>query len=61
MDKRTTVNAAELLRLQQQENRPTPLTTDEVNDYAVAALMVLRGLTRGEKLRVVRRITKILG
>lgn len=60
-DQRPTINASELTKLLKQENKPEPLTTDEVSDYAAAALLILRGLPRGQKLRVIRRMSKILG
>ncbi len=50
-----TVTLADLTRLQEQENRPTPLSSDEVQDYAFAVLMVLRGLPRAEKVKVLKR------
>lgn len=56
MEKRATVNLADLARLQEQVNRPAGLSRDEVQDYATASLVVMRGLTRGDKLRVIRRM-----
>lgn len=61
MGERASVNISELTRLQEQANRPTPLTADEVNDYAIASLVVLRGCSRGDKLKVVRRMRRLLG
>jgi hypothetical protein len=61
MGERASVNISELTKLQEQANRPTPLTPDEVNDYAIAALVVLRGCTRRDKLRVVARMRRLLG
>jgi hypothetical protein len=58
---RATVSLADLTRLSEQENRPGPLTADEVDDFASAALIVLRGMTRREKLRVIRRMRRLLG
>lgn len=55
MPDRPTVTLADLQKLQDQENRPTPLTTDEIQDYAFAVLMVLRGLPRAEKVKVLAR------
>jgi hypothetical protein len=52
-----TVTLADLQRLSLQANRPTPLTTEEVEDFAV----VLRGMRRGDKLRVLRRARRLLG
>lgn len=34
---------------------------DQVSDYAVAALGVMRGLSRGDKLKVLRRMQRMLG
>lgn len=58
---RATINISELGKLQEQLNRPAALTADEVNDYAVACLVVVRGMPRREKLRVVARMRKLLG
>ncbi len=58
---RPTVTISDLARLQEQANRPTPLTVDEVHDYAVATLIVLRGLPRRDKLRVLARMRKVIG
>jgi hypothetical protein len=58
---RPTVSLADLDRLRQQDNKPQPLDPNEVTDYATAALVVLRGLPRGEKLKVLRRMIKMLG
>lgn len=61
MTDRPTINISELTRLQEQIDRPTPLTKDHVQDYATAALVVLRGLSRSDKLRVLRHMRKLLG
>lgn len=61
MADRPAISISDLPRLQEQANRPAPLTTDEVQDFATAALMVLRGMPRGEKLRVIRRMRRLLG
>lgn len=58
---RPTITIADLDRLREQEARPAKLEYDEVHDYAIAALLVLRGMSRGEKLRVIRRMRGILG
>lgn len=60
MGERATVTIADLNRLQEQENRATPLGKDEVQDYALAALVVLRGLSRGDKLKVIRRMRTLM-
>ena len=54
------VTLADLTKLQEQENKPQPLTADEIQDYAFAVLMVLRGLPRAEKAKVLRRATASL-
>jgi hypothetical protein len=61
MGERRAINITELSKLQEQANRPAPLTKDEVQDYAVASLIVLRGLARGEKLRVLARMRRLVG
>jgi len=61
MSERPTITASELLKLQDQANRPSPLTREEVEDYALAALLVLRGMRRGDKLRVVTKMRRLLG
>lgn len=32
-----------------------------IDDYAVASLVVMRGLPRGSKLKIIRRMRKIVG
>jgi hypothetical protein len=61
MMERKAISISELKQLQEQENKPTALAPEEVRDYAVAALVVLRGMTRGDKLRVLRQMRKLLG
>lgn len=58
---RPTVTIADALRLQEQDSRPTPLTPDEVHDYAIASLLVTRGLARRDKLRVLTKMRRLLG
>ena len=58
---RAVVTISDLNRLRDQDARPGPLTREEVEDYAIAALVVLRGMRRGDKLRVIRRMRSILG
>lgn len=60
-DQRRAISISELKALQAQENKPAALTQEEVRDYAIASLVVLRGLTRGDKLRVLRTMRKLLG
>lgn len=58
---RPTINISELTRLQEQNDRPAPLSKDHVQDYATAALVVLRGLSRADKLRVLRHMRRLMG
>lgn len=58
---RAAIPIGDLGKLMEQENKPQTLTPDEVHDYAVASLLVLRGLPRGQKLRVLQRMRKLLG
>lgn len=61
MADKPTVTLADLTKLQEQANKPDPLDWNEVVDYAAAVTLVLRGLPRGEKLKVLRRAIKMLG
>lgn len=61
MADRASINIGDLGKLMDQDNKPNPLSEDEVQDYAVAALLVLRGLPRGQKLRVHRRMRRLIG
>ncbi len=61
MSDRPTISIGDLTRLRDQDAKPAKLTPDEVHDYAVAASVVLRGMTRGDKLRVLARMRKLLG
>ena len=60
MPDKPTITFADLQKLQEQESKPTPLNDNEVSDYASAVLIVLRGLPRGEKLKVMRRAQRML-
>jgi hypothetical protein len=60
MADRPTVSLADLQKLQEQEDRPDPLTEDQLADYAAAMLMVLRGLPRREKMKVVTRLRRMM-
>ena len=55
---RPSISISELAKLQDQINRPTPLIQEEVHDYATAALVVLRGLSRTDKLKIIRRMRR---
>lgn len=55
-----TVTLAELQKLAEQEDRPDPLTEDQLADYAVAMMMVLRGLPRREKMKVLTRLRRLM-
>ncbi len=61
MSDRPTVTISDLNRLREQDARPATLSVEEVEDYAIAALVVLRGMRRGDKLRVLRRMRRVLG
>jgi hypothetical protein len=60
MADRPTVSLADLQKLQEQEDRPDPLTEAQLADYAAAMLMVLRGLPRREKMKVVTRLRRMM-
>lgn len=60
MADKPTVTLADLAKLQEQANRPDPLSEDELQDYAVAMLMVLRGLPRREKQKVLTRLRRLM-
>ena len=53
----------ELKRLLEEEARPkrAGIPDDQVSDFAVSALAVMRGLARSDKLRVLRRMQRMLG
>lgn len=55
------INISELRGLQDQLDKPGPLPADHVVDYAAALITILRGLPRGDKLRVLRKAIKLLG
>ncbi len=56
-----TVTMADLIRLNAQSAAIDPLTKEGVSDFAVAGLVVLRGLSRADKLKVLRRMRGMLG
>lgn len=58
---KASITIAELKQLPEWSDRPQPLTPDEVNDFAITGLTVLRGLPRRDKLRVLARMRRILG
>jgi hypothetical protein len=63
MAERPTVTIEELRLIQEQEKKKKPagMADDQVSDYAVAALAAMRGLTRSDKLKVLRRMQRMLG
>lgn len=61
MADRPSISISELRGLQEQLDRPGPIPADHVVDYAAAVITILRGLSRGDKLRVLRRAIKLLG
>lgn len=61
MADRPTVPITDLIRLQADANAPAPLTDEEVHDLAIAAMVVLRGLRRSDKFKVLRRMRRIMG
>lgn len=61
MPDRPTVTLADLQKLQEQDSKPVPLTEDELQDYAAALMMVMRGLPRAEKRKVVTRLRRMMG
>jgi hypothetical protein len=58
---KATVTIAELKSLPEWNGRAAPLSVDEINDFAITGLTVLRGLPRTDKLKVLRRMRRILG
>ena len=54
------IQVSDLLRLQQDSGMADPLADEGVHDYAVAAMVVLRGLRRADKLKVLRRMRRIM-
>ena len=63
MTDKPTVTADDLRALLLAEQKPTRKAADDdvVSEYAIAALATLRGLNRGDKLRVIRRMSRMLG
>lgn len=59
MDK-PTITLGDLTKLQDQLDKPDPLDYNDVTDYAAALLVVMRGLPRGEKLKILRRAIKLV-
>ena len=58
---RPVVNLSDLQKLQDQLDKPDPLTEDQLQDYAAAILMVLRGLPKAEKRKVITRLRRMMG
>jgi hypothetical protein len=58
---RPSINISELKGLQAQLDKPGPIPADHVTDYAAAVITIMRGLSRGDKLRVLRKAIKLLG
>lgn len=53
------ISLSDLTKLQDQLDKPDPLDYNAVSDYAVAVMVVLRGLPRGEKLKILRKAIKL--
>ncbi len=58
--KQPVVTLADLTRLQAQEAKAAPLTADEVDDYATACLVVLRGMPISDKRKVIARMGRLI-
>ena len=54
-----TITLADLTKLQDQQNKAAPLTPDEIDDFATAALVILRGLPLSDKKKVIGRMTRL--
>lgn len=54
------VGIADLKKLMEDGNQRGPVTGDAVHEIAVSALMVMRGLTRGDKLKVLKKMRRLL-
>lgn len=63
MSDRQTISVDDLRSLLEEETKPrrAGIPDDQVSDYAVSALAVMRGLARSDKLRVLRRMQRMLG
>lgn len=59
MADKPTVTLGDLTRLQDQLSKPNPLTADEIDDYATACLVILRGLPLADKKKVIGRMTRL--
>lgn len=61
MTEKQTVTLDELRAIVEKDQKVRPgLDEDRLVEYAVAALATLRGLSRNDKLKVVRRMTKMM-
>jgi hypothetical protein len=58
---RPSISIGELRGLQEQLDKPGPIPVDHVVDYAAALITILRGLSRGDKLRVLKKAIRLLG
>lgn len=63
MSDKPTITVDELKILLAEEGKPrrSGIADDQISDYAVSALAVMRGLARADKLRVLRRMQRMLG
>jgi len=60
MTDKPTVTLEDLKAIVAADSKRAGLDEDRLQEYAVAALSTLRGLTRTDKLKVIRRMTKML-
>lgn len=60
MTDKPTVSLDDLKAIVAAEGKRTGVDEDRLQEYAVAALSTLRGLTRTDKLKVIRRMRKML-
>lgn len=61
-DDRPTITLADLPRLRAEAGQQRPAANDDdVQDIATAAMLVLRGLTRADKFKVLRRMRRLMG
>lgn len=61
MNEKPTMTAAEFMAAMEKETKlSTSLTSDQLHDFAIHALDGLRGISRADKLKVLRRMRKLM-
>lgn len=59
-DEKPVISVEEFKKFLIQDEKPKALTEDRLQEYAILSLNGLRGLSRSDKLKVIRRMRRLM-